>query len=798
MKKVLFLLFVGIVCAGVATANYSYSVSGKVYYNGTSVVTVVPNASVTLEVEWVAGSNIWSGSTQFSANDGSFSFSITSDVDPKNKNMRLKASKDYSAGSTAWNCSSNSETKDVWISLLIAVDPHLSVGIGAGNFAYAGTQSAVTTVAYLDEPRPMTVQVTEFRTVVSYDSTKMGCTVGPAPDSFFDIFWMPGPEPGTIIVNGYSRMPMGVPLSTEPTSFFDVFFDVLVTDPPSYTHATVEEGTELYIYTPTGVGVLYPYPHRTEFLLGTPEKCKATFLIEEYNDWEESLMSERPYANIRPMSMTHWQQYMDYWHSSGTEKEGEPYPSTTFVPCVDLDGVGDPDGMLYVWGGGGGGGGGALEDAGLVMAWKYDPTVAEGNYASAWEYDYGQDPDLRNCTIQVTVTPPAPPPPPPVIKSHINAVSFSIVDVAGRMRTWWWSVPAAIPLGIPTTVKINTAIQGVNATTPVATGYMNVPGFNLAQSQFFDVDENFKYIFQQYPVPPPGQQQFVWAWNYWHNLTVTKNTAAHKGIYIKYSQKPEVIDTSQPPLIYGWNDFSSYPYPIVADDWPCNDDRPVTDIHWWGSFIGWTQPYLPPNAARLQFHIGIWTDVPANDPGNQWGFSHPGKLIWENYCTNWTWNFAGYDKDPRCDYPQMPCMKNEACFQFTQLLSEDQWFYQDPNDHVYWLSIAPVQIATAGDPDGQQEFYQWGWKTRPHTFNDDAVRIYATSMFPPTIGAKFLEGVPIQLPEWPDPTGKSWDMAFEITTNEPKAPASADLNYSGFVDLADFAIFAQQWLSAGV
>ena len=66
----------------------------------------------------------------------------------------------------------------------------------------------------------------------------------------------------------------------------------------------------------------------------------------------------------------------------------------------------------------------------------------------------------------------------------------------------------------------------------------------------------------------------------------------------------------------------------MADDWPCYDNRPITDIHWWGSFIGWTQPNLPPVLPK-GFHIGIWTDVAQNDPNNHFGFSHPGTLIWE-------------------------------------------------------------------------------------------------------------------------------------------------------------------------
>jgi len=152
--------------------------------------------------------------------------------------------------------------------------------------------------------------------------------------------------------------------------------------------------------------------------------------------------------------------------------------------------------------------------------------------------------------------------------------------------------------------------------------------------------------------------------------------------------------------------------------------------------------------------------------------------------------FVGYDVDPyeRSEYD------NEACFQFTQLLSEDEWFQQEPLEdsnqpNIYWLSIAPIW-------DGQTTDYQWGWKTREHIFQDDAVRIQGASTWPVTLGSQWTGGVPLQYPEWPQ-EGETWDLAFELTTNkaDPNQPASADLNGDHFVDLFDFAIFANQWLT---
>ncbi len=139
---------------------------------------------------------------------------------------------------------------------------------------------------------------------------------------------------------------------------------------------------------------------------------------------------------------------------------------------------------------------------------------------------------------------------------------------------------------------------------------------------------------------------------------------------------------------------------------------------------------------------------------------------------------------------ELPEYENETCFQFTQLLSQDEWFYQEPNgpNTVYWLSIAaiynPAEIID----------YPWGWKTRPHYFNDDAVRIWQLlPTGPPVLGSKWIAGNPIMFPD-----DVSWDVAFELTTNEPRPhdkPASPDLNWDGIVNWKDVRITAGAWLA---
>ncbi len=225
-------------------------------------------------------------------------------------------------------------------------------------------------------------------------------------------------------------------------------------------------------------------------------------------------------------------------------------------------------------------------------------------------------------------------------------------------------------------------------------------------------------------------------------------------IVTEEAEEPNDIKWSQPPipiepdnLFYGWNEISEYDgNQIVADDWLCDNDDPVTDIHWWGSFKDWKGQ--DPPVVPSSFHITIWTDVPDPSPDDPTTFSHPNEVVWEIDCANFDYRFVGWDYDPitKC---------YEACFLFEQYLTEAEYFYQhtspDGTPAVYWISIA------ANYPAGTIVEHPWGWKTRPRKFNDDAVRIRKPTN--PHIGDQFEEGKPIY---WPDPN-KSWDMAFELT-----------------------------------
>jgi len=410
------------------------------------------------------------------------------------------------------------------------------------------------------------------------------------------------------------------------------------------------------------------------------------------------------------------------------------------------------------------------------MAWGPSDQAEGESTSSAWKFTYGEDPDLTDCRITVQALPPG----------NINVLSLGLKDETGKIMAWYWECGPAgsgkpLITGTFNSIAVDLALSGIAATTPPATSFVEEAGFDITRVVSLIADEN--NVWQQDQAVPPLGRTMRKAWNYWYSLSVAPpalTSSLPAGQDYKWRQPARYIGTGN--YYFGWGDVSvDYQMPLLADDWKCEDDQEVIAINWWGAFQmmppypgmpspGWVQPVLP-SVPPTGFHIGIWSDVPG-DLQDMTAISHPDQLIWEQVCTDYTWDFVGYDADSRIAppaalppaiaalIPPPPPMPTDACFRFSCNL--DPNFAQNPgSNNVYWLSIAAIY--DSGPPT-----FAWGWKTRQHYWNDGAVRItnVVSGTWPPTLGDQWSTGTAVEWVPW-----VPWDLTFELITAEaPPGP----------------------------
>ena len=160
----------------------------------------------------------------------------------------------------------------------------------------------------------------------------------------------------------------------------------------------------------------------------------------------------------------------------------------------------------------------------------------------------------------------------------------------------------------------------------------------------------------------------------------------------------------------GWDVNATKPV-ILADDWQCTETGPVTDIHFWGSWLGGIEGVI------TSFNLSIHEDIPADPP--QIPYSKPGATLWEKEITDFTAvpidppSMEGW-YDPYAG--QFYVDDHEAYFQYNVRIPWDpleEWFVQEEGK-IYWLNIS----ATVGPAEPQPV---WGWKSSVNHWNDDAV-----------------------------------------------------------------------------
>ncbi|UCE58476.1 MAG: thrombospondin type 3 repeat-containing protein [Phycisphaerales bacterium] len=226
----------------------------------------------------------------------------------------------------------------------------------------------------------------------------------------------------------------------------------------------------------------------------------------------------------------------------------------------------------------------------------------------------------------------------------------------------------------------------------------------------------------------------------------------------KWAQPPMFNpDSDYPDCFWGWDSQSVYDWAVIAaDDFACDDTKPITDIHWWGSYMGWGDDMPPPDPfAPMGFHLGIWTNVP---PGVDQPWSHPDTMIWEWFAPIEELN----ETNVGCDfYGPMPGVM-DTCFRYDFIIPQSEWFEQEPACNIYWLSIAAMYPTP--DPGANE----WGWKTREHYFEDAAIQIF--DPLDPSEDPVYHDGVPIIRDDMP------WDLSFVLTTSDtPPPPERPDI-----------------------
>jgi hypothetical protein len=256
----------------------------------------------------------------------------------------------------------------------------------------------------------------------------------------------------------------------------------------------------------------------------------------------------------------------------------------------------------------------------------------------------------------------------------------------------------------------------------------------------------------------------------------------------KYVQMPDVLNGMDVNATYLDTGVSPaqpiFPYQkILADDFPCHQAGPITDIHIWGSWLndqfttdGTPSPFVNLNT---KFKLSIHADVPASstDP-----YSHPGTELWSMIFdpTQYTMRPWGSPTDEAFYDPNTNTIlgRDTRIWQYNFNIDPAAAFNQaGPNatgaPTIYWLDVQAIVPWQPGTPETI-----FGWKTTQPIataplLGDDAV--FGDTVSPggdpvvqtdPASGATWT-WMDMHYPSGPY-QGQSIDMAFAITP-EPSA-----------------------------
>jgi len=177
-----------------------------------------------------------------------------------------------------------------------------------------------------------------------------------------------------------------------------------------------------------------------------------------------------------------------------------------------------------------------------------------------------------------------------------------------------------------------------------------------------------------------------------------------------------------------WDLLDGEPNVIRADNWICPNGLPVTDVHWWGSYLF----NLDDGDHVGQFEISIH----ANDPVT----NLPGTLLYREV----------FDLAEVNETLVGPDANGEEVYEYTVYLETP---FEQTQGEIYWLDIIALT-------PNQKRWPMWGWHTAVQMEVDEMVRGSAQTTLDrdgpddPTWGGK-------QANPW---QSAEYDMAFELTT----------------------------------
>jgi len=219
-------------------------------------------------------------------------------------------------------------------------------------------------------------------------------------------------------------------------------------------------------------------------------------------------------------------------------------------------------------------------------------------------------------------------------------------------------------------------------------------------------------------------------------------TPSSSGTVTKWVQLPDLTENGTDVAVT----FDAAIPRELADDFQCTTPGPITNVILWGS---WMNDQVE---AIANFHLSIHADIPAAQSPT--GYSIPGAVLWQMNFTQGQFTQRLYHEgtaewwyDPYSGLllPQA----DHAIWEYNISINPTVAFNQQgtaANPIVYWLDVTVVA------PGGN-----FGWKTTPAHWNDDAVYFVPGSI--PWQELFYPVGHPY--------FNQSIDLAFQITTTPP-------------------------------